>query len=102
PPVVGGDSRQESVRLGLESIAHRKPVHVLVHDAARPLASHALIDRVLDELESYDAVIPALPVIDTLKRASDNIVSETVSREALYAVQTPQGFQFEKLLAAHR
>lgn len=97
PCVVGGERRQDSVRRGLESIARATPRFVLVHDAARPLVSHALIDRVLDALKTYPAVLPALPVTDTLRR--DGVL---VEREGLMAAQTPQGFHFDKILDAHR
>lgn len=102
PCVIGGETRQESVRLGLESIAHRKPEIVLVHDVARPMVSRELIDRVLDGLKKHPAVIPALPVTDTVKRAQNGIVRDTVDRSQLVTVQTPQGFHFESLLAAHK
>lgn len=102
PCVIGGQTRQESVLRGLESVAHRQPEYVLVHDAARPLTSHALISRVISALKDNAAVIPALPVADTIKRVSDGRVGETVPRENLYKVQTPQGFRFNTLLDAHR
>jgi 2-C-methyl-D-erythritol 4-phosphate cytidylyltransferase/2-C-methyl-D-erythritol 2,4-cyclodiphosphate synthase len=102
PCVMGGERRQDSVRLGLESLAHRKPETVLIHDVARPLVSPLLITRVLDGLKEASAVIPALPVADTLKRAKNGVVSETVSRENVFSVQTPQGFHFPTLLEAHR
>ena len=102
PCVIGGDSRQESVRLGLESLIHRGPANVLVHDIARPNASHALISRVLEKLKDNDAAIPAMKITDTVKRATDGHIRETIDREQLYTVQTPQGFRFNSLLAAHR
>lgn len=101
PCVVGGNSRQESVRLGLESIAHHEPHTVLIHDVARPLVNHELIGRVLHGLKNAQAVIPALAVTDTLKRADGGEVTETVSREGMFAAQTPQGFHFTPLLKAH-
>ncbi len=101
PCVIGGDSRQESVRRGLESIAHRQPERVLVHDIARPMVSHALITRVVEALDRYEAVIPALKVTDTIKRVKDGFCAETLEREQLYSVQTPQGFRYEALVAAH-
>lgn len=101
PCVIGGDTRQESVRLGLESLAHRQPAYVLVHDIARPLASPELISRVVHGLKNHKAVIPALPVTDTLKRAEHGRVIETVTRDHLYTVQTPQGFHYDTLLHAH-
>ena len=102
PCVIGGEARQDSVRLGLESIAHRQPKYVLVHDIARPMVSHALISRVLEALEKNAAVIPALPVADTIKRAANGRIAETIQRDGLVAVQTPQGFHFDALLAAHQ
>lgn len=101
PCVIGGQTRQESVRRGLESIAHRKPNYVLVHDIARPMVSPALITRTLEALKKHPAVIPAMGIQDTVKRAKNSMVSETVSRENLYTVQTPQGYHFNALLAAH-
>lgn len=102
-PVNGGAARQDSVRNGLEALEASAPDFVLVHDAARPMIDHALIDRVLDALEDAPGVIPGIPVVDTLKRADDdgNVV-DTVSREQLWRAQTPQGFRFAELLAAHR
>lgn len=98
----GGRERHESVRFGIDAL----PEHidtVLVHDAARPLAPTALFDRVIDEVRSSGAsVIPALPVVDTIKRVDEHgIVHETVDRASLVAVQTPQGFPRELLAAAH-
>jgi len=101
-PVMGGPTRQESVRRGLESLAGADFEHVLVHDGVRPLVDQALIDRVLDALEDGPAVLPALPVSDTLKRASNLEVLETVDRTGLYRAQTPQGFAFRAILEAHR
>jgi 2-C-methyl-D-erythritol 4-phosphate cytidylyltransferase/2-C-methyl-D-erythritol 2,4-cyclodiphosphate synthase len=76
---------------------------VLIHDAARPLVPTRVIDAVCDALaEGADAVLPALPVTDTLKRAEGGIVAGTVPREGLWRVQTPQGFRFAPILAAHR
>ncbi|NCY23540.1 MAG: bifunctional 2-C-methyl-D-erythritol 4-phosphate cytidylyltransferase/2-C-methyl-D-erythritol 2,4-cyclodiphosphate synthase [Alphaproteobacteria bacterium] len=101
PCVMGGDSRQESVRRGLESLRHRMPRNVLIHDVARPMVSHALITRTIEALENHEAVLPALPITDTVKRASGGTVAETLPREELFTVQTPQGFHYEAILAAH-
>jgi 2-C-methyl-D-erythritol 4-phosphate cytidylyltransferase/2-C-methyl-D-erythritol 2,4-cyclodiphosphate synthase len=103
PPVAGGATRQASVRAGLEALAGENPALVLVHDAARPLASPALVDRALAAARESGAAVPVLPVIDTIKRvdAAGRVV-ETVAREALRAVQTPQAFAFAPLLEAHR
>ena len=102
-PVPGGASRQESVRLGLESLADLKPDNVLIHDGARPFCESALVDRVLSGLASHDGAIAALPVVDTLKRADDRDgVSETLDRRRIWRAQTPQGFLYRPILEAHR
>ncbi len=102
PFVMGGATRQDSVRNGLEALAPHKPDFVLVHDAARPLVSAALIRRVTDALDQgATAAVPLVPVADTLKR-DDAGAWTTVPRDALYRAQTPQGFRFKALLAAHR
>lgn len=103
PPVLGGAERQDSVRLGLESLVDFQPDHVLIHDGARPFVDIALIDRIIAALDTTTGAIPALPVTDTLKLAqADRTVSETVDRSHLWRVQTPQGFRFVELLNAHR
>ncbi|MEX2642083.1 MAG: bifunctional 2-C-methyl-D-erythritol 4-phosphate cytidylyltransferase/2-C-methyl-D-erythritol 2,4-cyclodiphosphate synthase [Acetobacterales bacterium] len=102
-PVPGGETRQESVRLGLESLVEREPARVLVHDAARPFASPALVDRVLDALGESDGAVPALPLADTLKHVGDGgRIVGTVPREGLWRAQTPQGFRYAAILNAHR
>lgn len=101
--VEGGATRQDSVRLGLEALREVAPATVLVHDAARPFVDAALIDRVIDAVGERQAAVPALPVAETLKRAgSDAIVSETVARDGLFLAQTPQGFPFWPINAAHQ
>jgi 2-C-methyl-D-erythritol 4-phosphate cytidylyltransferase / 2-C-methyl-D-erythritol 2,4-cyclodiphosphate synthase len=103
PPVPGGATRQASVRAGLEALSRENPTLVLVHDAARPLASRALLDRALAAARESGAAIPVLPVNDTIKRVNAaGRVIETVAREELRAVQTPQAFAFAPLLDAHR
>lgn len=104
PPVGGGASRQESVRCGLESLAEEPPERVLIHDAARPFVGSELITRVLAALDDAPGAVPALPVADTLKRgdADGRRVLATVERTGLWRAQTPQGFHFAAILAAHR
>lgn len=102
PPVPGGAERQDSVRLGLEALRARDPGRVLIHDGARPFPDAALIDRVIDALDAAPAAIPALPLGDTIKRVADGVVRETVDRSQLWRAQTPQGFHFGPILAAHR
>ena len=102
-PVAGGAARQDSVRNGLEGLASSAPDYVLVHDAARPMVAPALIDRVIEALQDTSGVIPGIAVVDTLKRADDDgIITDTVSRDGLWRAQTPQGFKYADLLAAHR
>ena len=99
----GGASRQESARAGLEALARDPPDAVLIHDAARPLVPARVIGAVLDALASgAAAAVPAVAVTDTLKRDAGGLVGETVPREGLVRVQTPQGFRFDAILAAHR
>lgn len=103
PPVPGGATRQDSVRLGLEALAGDPPAIVVVHDAARPLASVGLIERVVSALADADAVLPVVPVVDTLKRVDEaGLVVAEVPRLQLVRAQTPQGFRFATLLEAHR
>jgi 2-C-methyl-D-erythritol 4-phosphate cytidylyltransferase len=90
--VPGGATRTDSVRLGLAEVPEDAPV-VLVHDAARPLLPEGVIERVIFGLEpGWDGVVPGLAVADTMKRVEGDRVTETVSREGLVAVQTPQAF----------
>lgn len=100
--VAGGETRQESVRRALATLGPDVDV-VVVHDAARPLTPSELVDAVVQAVRGgADAVVPALPVLDTIKRVDrDNRVVETVPREDLRAVQTPQGFRRPVLAAAH-
>jgi 2-C-methyl-D-erythritol 4-phosphate cytidylyltransferase len=90
--VTGGESRSESVRLGLAEVPEDAAA-VLVHDAARPLLPQEMIERVLTPLgEGWDGVVPALPLADTVKRVDGGQVVETLPRAQLVAVQTPQAF----------
>ena len=90
--LAGGPSRAESVRLALAAVPEDAAV-VLVHDAARPVLPAEVIERVLAPLsEGWDGVVPALPIADTVKRVERDAVVETLDREELVAVQTPQAF----------
>lgn len=102
PPVMGGATRQESVRNGLEALSQRDPERILIHDAARPFIDHDTIGRVLDALDSAAAAIAAVPVADTLKRGENGRVAGTVERNGLWRAQTPQGFHYRAILEAHR
>ena len=100
-PVTGGATRQESVLRGLESLQAMKPAVVLIHDAARPLVDAALIDRMLAALAAAPGAIPALSVADTVKRAANGQVVETLDRRSLWRAQTPQAFRYRDIMAAH-
>ncbi|MEQ8708677.1 MAG: bifunctional 2-C-methyl-D-erythritol 4-phosphate cytidylyltransferase/2-C-methyl-D-erythritol 2,4-cyclodiphosphate synthase [Rhodospirillales bacterium] len=103
PPVLGGAERQDSVRHGLEALSAFAPEAVLIHDAARPAVAPQTIDAVLAALADAAGVIPVLPIVDTLKqRAEGNRLGGTVDRNSLVRAQTPQGFRFDDILAAHR
>ena len=99
--VAGGATRADSVRAGLGEVP-ADAAAVLVHDAARPLVTDAVIERVLVPLsEGWDGVVPGLPVADTLKRVDHDLrIVETVPREAVYGVQTPQAFPVDVLRRA--
>ena len=101
-PVSGGDTRQQSVRNGLERlVAEGAPERVLVHDCARPFVPAAVIDRLLDALDTHQAAVPVLPVVDTLA-IDEQGLGKIVARDGLIRVQTPQAFRFDALIAAHR
>lgn len=101
-PVLGGETRQESVLSGLLALEETAPGVVLIHDAARPFVEARIITEIVDRIrETGDPAIPALPVTDTLKLGYD-VVQDTVSRRGLWRAQTPQGFPFRPLLDTHR
>lgn len=99
--VGGGDTRQASVSRGLDALPEALDV-VVCHDVARPFAIPELFEAVLDGLVGADGAVPAVPLPDTVKRVDDGMVTETVPREGLVLVQTPQAFRREALVAAHR
>jgi 2-C-methyl-D-erythritol 4-phosphate cytidylyltransferase/2-C-methyl-D-erythritol 2,4-cyclodiphosphate synthase len=105
-PVFGGATRQASVRAGLEALwanAETRPEFVLIQDAARLFASNALIARALAAAKAHGAAIPGVAVTDTIKEVdAGNAVLGTPARARLRAVQTPQAFRFDLILAAHQ
>ena len=100
-PVGGGDTRAASVHRGLQSLADEVPDLVLVHDAARPFTPRHVIDGVIDALDEGPGACAALRVVDALWRAQDDAAEAPVPRDGLWRAQTPQGFRFDALLAAH-
>lgn len=102
-PIDGGATRQISTLNGLQALAAMDvPDTVLIHDAARPFLAHAMIDALLSNVKPDSGALPALLVVDTLKRGTvENRVESTVSRDGLWRAQTPQAFPFEAIVAAH-
>lgn len=100
-PVFGSDTRQASIRIGLESLKEYNPKKVLIHDGVRPFVSKRIINGILEKLETHPAVIPVIAVEDTLKKYSDGKIEWTLERENLWRAQTPQGFLFSDILNSH-
>ncbi len=100
PPTLGGSSRSESARNGLTSLQSKAPSHVLIHDAARPFLSAMVLDRVINALGGSDAVMPILPVTDTIWRQTPPSLV-LVDRTDLWRAQTPQGFRYDAIVDAY-
>jgi 2-C-methyl-D-erythritol 4-phosphate cytidylyltransferase / 2-C-methyl-D-erythritol 2,4-cyclodiphosphate synthase len=99
--VLGGEARRDSVRNGLQSLD--SPTNVLIHDAARPFLSDDVIDRLIAALDTNAGAVPALPVIDSLARSGDGVtLSDSVDRNGLWRIQTPQAFRYDAIMTAHR
>ncbi len=101
PVCIGGVERQDSVLAGLNALQATAPDMVLIHDAARPLVSVNIIEEVVNALETHAGAFPALPVVDALWRGGD-VIETPETREGLWRAQTPQGFRFADILAAHK
>jgi len=102
PPIFGGPTRDGSVRLGLEALAADPPDLVLIHDGVRPFVTADTITAVIAALGTCPAAIAAMPVFDTIKSCAAGLITGTVDRALLWRAQTPQGFAFPAILAAHR
>ena len=102
--VEGGETRTASVRNALEALAALPcpPDYVLIHDGARPFVTQKIIDDCISTVRQFGSAVCALPCTDTAVRAESGFIRETVPREGLYTLQTPQGFAFPALLAAYR
>jgi 2-C-methyl-D-erythritol 4-phosphate cytidylyltransferase / 2-C-methyl-D-erythritol 2,4-cyclodiphosphate synthase len=100
--VHGGSTRQSSSYNGLLALNAHPPRYVIIHDAVRPFVDQTLLERVIDSLDDAAAVIPALPISDTIKQVDgDSLIQRTVPRAGLYGAQTPQAFGYQDILAAH-
>ena len=103
PPAIGGESRQASVHAGLEALASMRPQLVLIHDAARPFVNAQVIAEACRAASEHGAAVPGVPVTDTIKLIdTQGAVHQTPERANLRAIQTPQAFGFDLILAAHR
>ncbi len=101
PAILGGPDRQASVMNGLAALRPAAPDIVLIHDAARPFVDSAVLDRLFSALQHHKGAIAALPVVDSVKRAERAIIDDEIDREGLWRAQTPQGFHYAEILAAH-
>ncbi|MDR2008674.1 MAG: 2-C-methyl-D-erythritol 2,4-cyclodiphosphate synthase [Alphaproteobacteria bacterium] len=102
PPVFGGSHRGASVLNALEALRELAPNKVLIHDCARTFTPQHLFDEVIANITPSQGVIPALPIVDTLKLAENSIVVNEISRDNLFAVQTPQGFIYEEIYDSYK
>ena len=98
--VVGGETRQQSVKNGLDAIDDKEG-YVLIHDAARPLVDEDIINRLLKALENADGATPALKTFDTIVKVKNNELVSYENRDELYRIQTPQAFKLEVIKLAH-
>lgn len=99
--VTGGATRAASVQSGLSALRAAADARVLIHDAARPLLDASTISRVLAALDRHEAVLPVLPVADSLRRGTDDVMGKSVDRASLWRAQTPQGFRLEAIRSAY-
>ena len=99
--VTGSGTRQASTLKGLEALAPHRPEFVFIHDGVRPFLDPALLDRLIEALQSSPAVIPALAVAETIKRTEGGLITGTTDRAGLHAAQTPQAFRFRDIYDAH-
>ena len=101
-PVIGGATRQESCKSGIDAVHAENMECVLIHDAARPFVSKELVSRVIAGIDHNQGSLPACAIADTIKRAdADLLVEDTLARDGLYQAQTPQGFFTSEVFAAH-
>ena len=101
-PVFGAKTRQASVYNGLKALTDLHPTNILIHDAARPFVSKDEISAVIEQLKTHKAVLPVLPLTDTIKQVQGEKVLKTVERTTLFGAQTPQGFHFPLILDLHK
>ncbi|KJV69279.1 IspD/TarI family cytidylyltransferase [Candidatus Neoehrlichia procyonis] len=102
-PVYGGNRRQDSARLGLQSIAHIKPDFVLIHDACRPFITHDLLGNLIKMLDQYIGAVPTLSINETIKTVHNNIITSNsnIDRDSTKIIQTPQAYKYQNILTCH-
>ena len=100
--VTGSNTRQASTLKGLDALSLAEPEFVFIHDGVRPFVNSAMLRRLSECLQSNPAVIPALQISETLKRATDGLITGTTDRASLYSAQTPQAFRFKEIYQAHK
>ena len=101
-PSYGGPTRAATTANGLRSLEDEAPDRVLIHDAARPFVSAAVILRVMQALDHADGAFAGLPIVDAIWKTDNNAAQTSVPRDGLWRAQTPQGFDFKKILSAHQ
>jgi 2-C-methyl-D-erythritol 4-phosphate cytidylyltransferase len=99
--IFGGKERQDSVRLGLQNLVNKNPDYILIHDAARPFITESTITEIIQATAEFGAATAACKIVDTVKEVENSKIITTVPRENLYHVQTPQGFNYQKILDLH-
>lgn len=100
--IIGGNTRQESVRNGLDYLSDMPINKIFIHDAARPFLPHKVIDDLLIALDRHDGAIPTLPIADSIAYVNDGTLAASANRDAMARVQTPQAFNFQHIYAAHK
>ena len=98
PPVIGGKTRKHSVYNAMKFLKSISPSKVLIHDAVRPLVSKSILSSVINGLKNYKAVVPCMPINDTIKKIQGNLVIDTLDRTEVWKAQTPQGFSYPDLM----
>ena len=99
PAILGGKTRAESVHNGLIAIEKYNPDYVMIHDSVRPFVSQSLIQELYKNLSDHKAVVPVIPVKDTIKKVMEDNIIATINRDGLYCAQTPQAFDYKLIFA---
>ncbi len=101
-PVNGGATRQQSVMKGLQALGPHEPDLVMIHDAARPFVTPGQIENIIIKAAEHGAIVPTLPIVDTVKQVTGDKIEQTIDRNSLARAQTPQAFRYKLIYMAHR